>query len=401
MKKTIMALSIALASTSAFAADHVEHIGNQSGKNNDCEVEIENVNGNVTVNGDVYLNGDKVTINGGGSEVYDDSELRDRIEQVNVEDQRVESAELVDGELILTTADMDGDSKNAVKVDLGGLTTEQGDQNASDITDIKTTIESGSLNGVDGKDADYEVVQDMINDSSEVDVWDGEHGATLTDKDGQTVNVASYDDVKDNREAINENTEWDHRQEEKIKENADAIAETNSKVNSNKDKITQVESDYKTADQLIRDDMETANVNQNLANQAARDVIVANQAKIDALQDARMTKAEQELYSTTARSISNENRIGALEEDVKGLRKGIAASAALGFGSNLHTKNHNGNWTLTPSVAHYDGETALAITAQVSVTDNMAVRVGYSNTAQDLLEVDKGIVGAAVTFSFE
>ena len=76
-------------------------------------------------------------------------------------------------------------------------------------------------------------------------------------------------------------------------------------------------------------------------------------------------------------------------------------SAALGFGSNLHTKNHNGNWTLTPSIASYESNIALAITAQVSVTDDMSIRVGYSNVGSELLEIDKGILGGAITFSFD
>ncbi|CAH9012269.1 putative coil containing protein [Vibrio phage 501E54-1] len=48
--------------------------------------------------------------------------LKDRIEEVNVEDQRVESGKLdKNGNLILTNADMDGDSKNDVTIDLSGL----------------------------------------------------------------------------------------------------------------------------------------------------------------------------------------------------------------------------------------------------------------------------------------
>ena len=147
--------------------------------------------------------------------------------------------------------------------------------------------------------------------------------------------------------------------------------------------------------------------------------IIKEQAKVDALQDAasvayrnsndaRVSLVEEELYATTARSKDNSKRLDKVETEIAGIhnelntvKKGVAMSAALGFGSNLHTKNHNGNWTVTPSIAHYEGNTALAITAQVSVTDDMALRVGYSNVANDLLDIDKGIVGAAVTFSFD
>ena len=251
-----------------------------------------------------------------------------------------------------------------------------------------------------------------------VDVWVDEngkgYGATLTDEKGNTVNVASYDDVAANRETINNthnqingegglvgqidaNAAKNEVQDVKINDNSQAISDNRGNIVNNTAAIRKEEQSRKEADAEI----------------------IKEQAKVDALQDAasvayrnsnddRVSLVEEELYSTTARSKDNSKRLDKVETEIAGIhnelntvKKGVAMSAALGFGSNLHTKNHNGNWTVTPSIAHYEGNTALAITAQVSVTDDMALRVGYSNVANDLLDIDKGIVGAAVTFSFD
>lgn len=111
------------------------------------------------------------------------------------------------------------------------------------------------------------------------------------------------------------------------------------------------------------------------------------QASVDAKQDARISR--------------NEVEIAGIHNDIEKLGEGIAMTAALGFGSNLHTKNHNGKWTVTPAIASYQGNVALSLTGQVAITDNTSVRVGYANVSSDLLDVSEGVVGAAVSFSFE
>ncbi len=94
MKKTIIALAIAFASTASFASGHIGNqsghdndvdiqvgdiqnvMGNicyQSGNNNDCDVEIDNVNGELTIG-----SGANVTINQSGDS-YDDSVIKDRV----------------------------------------------------------------------------------------------------------------------------------------------------------------------------------------------------------------------------------------------------------------------------------------------------------------------------------
>ncbi len=140
---------------------------------------------------------------------------------------------------------------------------------------------------------------------------------------------------------------------------------------------------------------------------AARKAADAAQVLYNDKMDALYSAHDTEINSNTSRSKGNSKRLAKVETEIAGIhtelntvKKGVAMAAALGFGSNLHTKNHNGNWTMTPSIAHYKGNTALALTAQVSVTDDMAIRVGYSNVAKDILDIDKGIVGGAVTFSF-
>lgn len=81
--------------------------------------------------------------------------------------------------------------------------------------------ESGSCNN------NTVILGDLVqgeSDGSTMDVWEQGHGATVTDSEGHSADLASYGDVKDNRNAINDNTEWDHRQESQIEFNSDVLS---------------------------------------------------------------------------------------------------------------------------------------------------------------------------------
>ncbi|CAM0043557.1 hypothetical protein VPHK406_0031 [Vibrio phage K406] len=438
-----------------------------------CDIEIENANiENANVSFDDLTEAQKESLQGDdGTDgkdgvvdyevvdgMIDDADLatnsdleklKDRIEEVNVEDQRVESGKLdSDGNLVLTNADMDGGSKNDVTIDLSGLdqseeveslkgkvdawvdtdtvrSDEDLDQTFAtdvDVTEVKNelanqdsrldTVETSVGQSHDRIDAIQDTLYDegviraesdkVLAEAIEIAREESSNGdAYLQEQVDTKVDQSEYETNQERQDqalagSVADSVARDAAQDVKINENSQAISENRENIVNNTAAIRKEEQSRKEADAEI----------------------IKEQAKVDSLQDAasvayrnsndaRVSLVEEELYSTTARSKDNSKRLDKVEteiagihNDIKVLEKGIAMSAALGFGSNLHTKNHNGNWTLTPSIASYEGNTALAITAQVSVTDDMAIRVGYSNVGSDLLEVDKGIIGGAVTFSF-
>ena len=258
-------------------------------------------------------------------------------------------------------------------------------------------------------------VQEIVRDNS-IDIVNLEN--SKVDKGDYEADQERQD--KALSDAVDSQEVKDSAQDSTIASNTTDISETNVRIDN---EVLRLEDEIELGDAKT---LEAANTytdvkvaHETAQREAADQLIVQEQAKVDAIQDAksvayrvkndeRVSLVEQELYSTTARSVDNSKRLDKVEteiagihNDIKVLEKGIAMSAALGFGSNLHTKNHNGNWTLTPSIASYESNIALAITAQVSVTDDMSIRVGYSNVGSELLEIDKGILGGAITFSFD
>ncbi|AUR89144.1 coil containing protein [Vibrio phage 1.121.O._10N.286.46.C4] len=450
--------------------------------------------------------------------------VKDRIEEVNVEDQRVVSGELNgDGKLVLTNADMDGGGKNDVVIDVSGL--DQSEEVAK--------------------------VQEQLDNT--VDVWtDSEgngYGATLTDSEGNTVQVAGYDDVAANREAINnthnqingeggivdqiadledtkadkdqvtadindakdaavsesnsytdsaladakteqagvdstqndkiaevekeskdrdaalsgeisrvelEYTQRDNELQKSIDSNTSAIESTNDRINTvvadqaitdnkqdtaiqdnkreiedNTQRINGVHTASVERDEALQnqvDEVKQVNVDQGIAINdnreniinntveirktqqqvsvnasgiAANLIAISNNAAHNEKQDNRMSVIEEELYTTTARSVKNEQRIGKLEYQVQDLyqaneRQDGMIAGVLAASTFEMPLQWDGSWAMQGAIGHYNGQNALALGA-VHAGEGYAVRMAI--TGSDADDFSKLGYAASVTIS--
>ena len=116
----------------------------------------------------------------------------------------------------------------------------------------------------------------------------------------------------------------------------------------------------------------------------------------------RITAAEKELYSTTARSISNEKRISKVEVEVAGLKKDIVrldgmVASQQAANSIILPSNFNGNIAVGVGVGHYRGSNGLAI-GVVHDGGDYAVKATVSGTDADGWE--DLAYGVSVNFTF-
>ncbi len=138
------------------------------------------------------------------------------------------------------------------------------------------------------------------------------------------------------------------------------------------------------------------------ANTIAHNTYVKAQAKVDSSQDTRMTKAEKELYSTTARSKGNTKRIGALESDVSELQGDVkrlngAIAMATATATMVVPQSFNGHVSIQFALGTYAGEEALAL-GIITGTEDIAIRATVSGSSAD--DWNELAYGASVNFAF-
>lgn len=132
------------------------------------------------------------------------------------------------------------------------------------------------------------------------------------------------------------------------------------------------------------------------------DKAIENQSKIDNAQDVnitnntnRITKAEQELYSTTERSKRNESDIKFLKQDITRLDGMVAANMAAS--SIVVPSDFNGNLSLGVGVGHYNGQSGLAV-GVLHDGGGYALKATVSGTDAD--DWSNLAYGASINFAF-
>jgi vacuolar-type H+-ATPase subunit I/STV1 len=288
-----------------------------------------------------------------------------------------------------------------------GLTDEQ-------LAKLKGDAGLDGRDGVDGKDADMsrvEANEDAITaleglDRTDVLVDDnGSYGATIRDEHGNTIEVLD-------REVTDQLIVQDINQHEALygNDNKEGVVNTANRLDEQLngegglvDQVADIDQSSKDRDDALQSQINTQVQETKRVEEESigRDnLIVENQAKVDSAQDVRMTKAEQELYSTTARSVSNEKRIDALEGrmdnveiEIAGMKKGIAAMAAV---SGLVEPKYAGDTTISVGVGYAHNETAIAIGATHNFTQNFAGKVAVGADTS----FDEVVATGSVGFSF-
>lgn len=177
------------------------------------------------------------------------------------------------------------------------------------------------------------------------------------------------------------------------------------------DFATQKELDATKAAQLVRDqgqdtliqdntDAIAENVKDIQTNKKSIETNTANDQLYRQQADVRMTKAEQELYSTTARSVDNsrrldkvEGRVSALEKDVDTVKKSLASMAAI---AGLVEPRYAGDTTISVGIAHASGYEAIALGATHNFSENVAVKAAAGTDSR----LDEITATASVGWTF-
>ena len=216
----------------------------------------------------------------------------------------------------------------------------------------------------------------------------GDTGAAGSDgKDGITTVVNEYDkeqvDVDFVNEADYENDSVqqgykDSNQDTLIDRNVEAMSDLNNRVDENydmmrdgdeqlqgqvndtNDRVTAVQNTL-SEEGVLRaesDRIVAANAQKKL-NRVVAEQNDINNNQNDAINDnsTRITAAEQELYSTTARSKRNEQDIQLLQQDVTRLDGMVAANMAAS--SITVPSDFNGNLSVGVGAGHYNGQNGL------------------------------------------
>lgn len=335
------------------------HICNQSGSNgagNTCTVNIDKIE---NMHGDIYIDGDKINPEDLKGDKGDRGEKGDRgadgrdgVDGVDGKDGK-DGVDGQDGASAYVKDNGDGNIELGVEGKEGeAINLNDTFATDDDLADVREDVEQNA--------SDIADTQQQLDNT--VDVWvDGEgngYGATLTDEHGNSVGVASYDDVKANREAINANTEWDHRQQDQINGNTANIQSLSDYT-------------YEEIDNLYNTKMDKKDFN----------AYTVYQSEVDSRQDRKL-------------GILN-SRVGQLENDITRLDGMIAAQQAAN--SIILPSNFNGNLAVGVGVGYYAGHNGLSL-GVVHDGGDYAVKVTASGTDAD--DWEDLAYGASVNFTF-
>lgn len=168
-----------------------------------------------------------------------------------------------------------------------------------------------------------------------------------------------------------------------------AIADNRQNIVNNTVEIkkTQKQVDTNTTNIQQNADSISENANQISVNQTYTVEQVNRLDAYNTAQDARISRAEQELYSTTRRSLQNSKRLDKVEYDVFGLKQDVQrldgmVAAQQAANSIILPSNFNGDLALGIGVGQYNGHNGLSM-GLVHDGGDYAVKVTVSGTDAD------------------